>query len=101
MHSSSIIRQHPSVIPKNTCGVWKHRRFSCILTKLLGDIVVGESLVGGVIMVVIVTDGRVAPIVYEIPRLECDTHGVCEFVLVCDGCGGDVEIAVGRGFNEC
>jgi hypothetical protein len=52
------------------------------LTKLLSDIVVGESLVGGVIMIVVVTYGRVAPIVYKIPRLECDTHGVYEFVLV-------------------
>jgi hypothetical protein len=45
------------------------------MAKLLGDVVVGKSLVGRVVMVV--TDGRVSPIVHEVPRLECDTHGVC------------------------
>lgn len=101
VHNRSIILHHPSVVSKNTCGIWEHGRLSCVLAELLGDIIIGKSLVGGVIMVVVVTDGRVSPIVYEVPRLECDTHGACECVYGLRLFGGDGGIVVGRGFNCC
>jgi hypothetical protein len=66
---------------RHSWRLWKHGRLGCVLAELLGNIIVGEPLVCVVIMVMVVTDGRVSPIVYEVPRLECDTHGACGYVL--------------------